>query len=70
MGVPDPRIVLRGEQTRLATDPIVEHPAQPADYTHRDGTVWTWRQRWRIVGGVHLRMYDLVTPEARDTAKS
>ena len=60
--MPDPRIVLRGDQIRLATDQIVDHPAQPADYTHTDGSVWTWLERWRIVGGVHLRMYDLVTP--------
>ena len=32
-------------------DPIVDHLAQPADYVHADGTVWTWRQRWRLVGG-------------------
>ena len=51
---------------------FVEHPGQPADYIHTDGTVWTWRQRWLPVGGVprglgrvgaaHLRVYDLVTP--------
>jgi hypothetical protein len=60
---PDPRIVLRGDQIGLATDLIVDHLRQPADYTHTDGTVWTWQaKRWRIVGGVHLRMYDLVPP--------
>ena len=55
-------IVLRGAQIGLADDPIVDHPGQPADYTHTDGTVWTWQQRWRRVGGVHLRLYDLVAP--------
>jgi hypothetical protein len=65
-------IMLRGAQIGLADDPIVDHPRQPADYTHTDGTIWTWRKRWRLVGGVrddkgffhfrtHLRMYDLVT---------
>jgi hypothetical protein len=41
------RIVLR---TGGDEDPIVDHPAQPSDYVHTDGTVWTWRQRWRMVG--------------------
>jgi len=64
-------IVLRGGQIGLADDPIVDHPRQPADYTHTDGTVWTWHNRWRLVGGfrddkgqtfhAHLRAYDLVT---------
>jgi hypothetical protein len=54
------RIVLRGAQIGLANDPIVDHPGQPADYVREDGTIWTWQQRWRIVEGVHLRMYDLV----------
>lgn len=57
---PDTRIVLRGGQIGLPDDPIVDHLGQPADYTHTDGTVWTWQERWRIVGGVPLRMYDLV----------
>jgi hypothetical protein len=60
---PDSRIVLRGDQTGLANDPIMDHPGQPADYIHADGTVWTWQERWRIVDGVHLRMYDLVEPD-------
>ena len=66
----DPRIILkapgRPEQT-------VEHPGQPADYLHTDGTLWTWLQRWRVVdgvprgpgmitGGVHIRVYDPVSP--------
>jgi hypothetical protein len=72
MTTPDSRIVLRGGQIGLAHDPIVDHPGQPADYVHTDGTVWTWRERWRLVGGVQddegwtgrvqLRMYDLVLP--------
>jgi len=56
-------------------DLIVDHPGQPADYVHTDGTLWKWRERWRPVGGVidergrrrggtHLRVYDLVTPSA------
>jgi len=62
-------IVLRGSRPGVA-DQIVDHPRQPADYVHTDGTVWTWHQRWRLVGGVpdenagrfhtHLRAYDLV----------
>jgi hypothetical protein len=65
------RIVLR---TGSDEDPIVDHPGQPADYFHTDGTAWTWRQRWRLVGGVdegdrivgpvHVRVYDLLTPGA------
>ena len=54
-------------------DLIVDHPGLPGDYVHADGTVWTWRERWRPIGGViderggrrggtHLRVYDLVTP--------
>jgi hypothetical protein len=74
MTTPDTRIVLRGHQGGHSTDTIVDHPGQPADYVHTDGTVWTWRGRIRLVGGVrvrggvgrvggaHLRMYDLVTP--------
>ncbi len=63
---PDLRIVLRGDQVGLEHDPIVDHPGQPADYIHTDGTVWTWQQRWRMSGNadqrVRLRLYDLVTP--------
>jgi len=66
----DTHIVLR---TGGVEDPIVDHPGQPADYVHNDGTVWTWQaRRWRPVGGdrdgeriagrVVLRLYDLVTP--------
>jgi len=63
------RIVLR---TGSDEDPTVDHPGQPADYFHTDGTVWTWHQRWRLVGGaregdqvsgpVHVRIYDLLIP--------
>jgi hypothetical protein len=56
----DARIVLRGEQIGLADNPIVDHPEQPADYVHTDGTVWTWRRRLRIVAGTRLRMYDRI----------
>ena len=63
MGNPDSRIVLRGHQIGLASDPIVDHAGQPADYIHTDGTVWTWQERWRIVGGVRLRMYDRAEPD-------
>ena len=68
------RIMLRGDQIGLANDPVVDHPGQPADYTYKDGTVWTWLRRWRIVGGelgdlpgqrvggTHVRVYDLVVP--------
>ena len=69
----DNRIVLR---TGSAEDPIVDHPGQPADYVHTDGTVWTWHQRWRLAGGahegdrntnpIHLRAYDIVTLGAND----
>jgi hypothetical protein len=69
MTTEDARIVLR---TGGADDPVVDHPGQPADYVHAGGTVWTWHQRWRLVGEVrngermvgqiHLRLYDLVTP--------
>lgn len=75
MTTPDSPIVLHGAQGGLAYDPIVDHPGQPADYTHTDGTVWTWTRRWRIVGakfsvlpeqrvlGTHLRVYDLMVPD-------
>ncbi len=72
MTTPDTRIVLRGLAVGEEGDPIVDHPGQPADYVHTDGTVWTWHKRWRLVGGVrdgdrivgrvHLRMYDVVAP--------
>jgi hypothetical protein len=69
----DTRIVLRSGDDR----PIVDHPGQPADYVHTDGTVWTWHERWHLVGGIrdgerivgriHLRAYDLVTPAADES---
>ena len=55
---PETRIVLRLQDSE-AEDPIVDHPGQPGDYAHPDGTTWTWEQRWRIVDGAHLRAYDL-----------
>ena len=69
MTMEDTRIVLRTGGVR---DPIVDHPQQPADYVHMDGTVWTWHERWRLVGGVEndkgmiinrflLRLYDLAS---------
>ena len=68
MAEKDTRIVLRIGNDRL----LVDHPGQPADYVHTDGTVWTWHERWHLVGGarggewivgsIHLRAYDLVTP--------
>jgi|SRR6185437_7013990 len=44
----------------LTLDPVVSHRGQPGDYVHTDGTVWTWLRRWRLVAGVHLRVYDLM----------
>ena len=44
MTAPDSRIVLLGSPIGLADDLIVDHPRQPADYTHMDGTVWTWNR--------------------------
>jgi hypothetical protein len=60
----DPRIVLRGSEIGEVNDPIVDHSGQPGDYVHTDGTVWTWQERWRIVRGIPLRFYDLVTRSA------
>lgn len=67
------RIVLYDFTGGELIDLIVDHPGQPADYIHTDGTLWTWRERLRPIGGVidesggrrggtHLRVYDLVTP--------
>jgi hypothetical protein len=46
----------------LACSLIMDHPQQPVDYIHPfpDGPVWTWRQDWRVVGGVRLRVHHLV----------
>lgn len=73
MTAEDTRIVLRVGNDR----PIVDHPGQPADYVHTDGTVWTWHRGWHliggvreggwIVGGIRLRAYDLVTPGGDET---
>lgn len=62
MTTPDTRIVLRSREVGEINDSIVDHPGQPAGYVHTDGTVWTWQDRWLIVSGVHLRVYDLVAP--------
>lgn len=45
-------IVLRVDQNDRTADLIVDHPGQPADYTHTDGTIWTWKRGWRLVGVV------------------
>ena len=69
----DSRIVLH--RPGGTDDLIVDHPGQPADYLHTDGTLWTWRERWRPTGGVLderggrrggtlLRLYDPVIPHA------
>jgi hypothetical protein len=65
-------IVLLGRRAGAA-DLMVDHPRQPADYEHIDGTVWTWQRRWRLVGGfrdhkgrifrIHIRAYDLAQPK-------
>jgi aminoglycoside 6'-N-acetyltransferase len=55
---PDTRIVLRADEPGELDDPIVDHPGQPADYVDADGRVWTWEERWRVVNGTHLRVYD------------
>ena len=61
METPDTRIVLCGSEVGEVSDPVVDHPDQPRDYFHTDGTVWTWQGSWRIVGGADLRVYDLMT---------
>jgi hypothetical protein len=67
MTTPDSRIVLRGYRVGEGDDLIEDHPGQPADYVHRDGTVWTWQDRWRVVGSAHLRLYDPVAPGSGET---
>jgi hypothetical protein len=61
METPDTRIVLFvSTAAGDPNNPIVDHPGQPADYVHTDGTVWTWKGRWRPLGsGQHLRVYDV-----------
>src|ERR1700743_2999623 len=60
---PDPyqdvRVMLRRDLGR-EDDVTRDHPRQPEDYTHEDGTVWTWKGRIFILRGVRLRAYDLV----------
>lgn len=63
----DARIVLRGLQVAEGSDLMVDHPRQPAEYVHVDGTLWEWHGRWRVVGGVHVRAYDLVTSSTEST---
>ena len=51
-------------------DQVVEHPEQPEDYIHANGSRWTWVGRWRVVGGTphrggtvggtHIRVHDPV----------
>jgi hypothetical protein len=62
MDEPDTRIVLFVyEAAGDPRNPMVDHPEQPADYVHPDGTTWTWQGRWRpLGGGRHLRVYDLL----------
>jgi hypothetical protein len=62
----DPRIILRIHADR-ANDLIVDHPGQPADYIHTDGTIWTWLGRWHIMGGAHVRSYDRRAPDGGNT---
>jgi hypothetical protein len=69
--IEDARIMLRGIRVTDGSELMVDHPQQPADYLHVDGTLWTWHGRWRIVdgirtrgrivGGRHIRVYDLAT---------
>ena len=62
MATQDTRIVLRGGRNGSTDDEIVDHRHQPADYIvpFPDGPVWTWQEEWRVVGGVRLRVYELV----------
>ena len=66
MAFSDSRIVLRGiPHAGMADYVAVDHPGQPADYVHTDGTVWTWQaRRVFILGGVRVRCYDLAGPSA------
>ena len=57
---PVPGVEVQDVRIGLAHDPVVSHSGQPDDYVHTDGTAWTWRERWRIVAGTLLRMYDLI----------
>jgi hypothetical protein len=63
---PETRIILRRRGAGQATDLIVRHAGQPANYAHEDGTLWRWDylEEWRMVGTARLRVYDLaVDPE-------
>jgi hypothetical protein len=70
MTTEDTRIVLRVlTAAGDPSNPVVDHPGQPADYVHTDGTVWTRQaRRWRpLGGGVHLRVYDLLMASSDET---
>jgi light-regulated signal transduction histidine kinase (bacteriophytochrome) len=79
MTAEDTRIALRTWPEGRLVFVIVDHPEQPADYVHADGTIWAWHQRWHLIGGtpapdgvgmvgrVRLRAYDLVTPGTEET---
>jgi len=58
----DLRIILRDPVG--VEDRVVEHPSQPERYVDERGN-WEQADRstnWRRVGGVDLRVYDLVEP--------
>lgn len=74
--IEDSRIILRGVRAADGSgDLMVDHPEQPADYRHMDGTLWTWNGRWRLIGGTrvkggfvgatHVRAYDPATSTMR-----
>jgi hypothetical protein len=71
METPDTRIVLFVLTAACDPDnPMVDHPGQPEDYVHTDGTIWTWKGRWRpsLGGGRHMRVYDLALETLGQTA--
>jgi hypothetical protein len=77
MGTPDTRIALFVLTAACEPkNPIVDHPGQPEDYVHTDGIIWTWKGRWRPLGGArYMRVYDLMheapgqtTPTTADRA--
>jgi hypothetical protein len=72
MATEETRIVLRA--LAAAGDPgnpVADHPGQPADYVHTDGTVWTWQaKRYRpLGGGALLRVYDQVMPSSDEPGR-
>lgn len=79
MTAEDTRIALRTRPEGRLVFVTVDHPEQPADYVHTNGTVWTRHQRWQLIGGVpardglgmvsriHLRAYGLVIPGTDET---